>query len=173
LGSLTEMLRGEIRVRLSREVETIAEVCHPVDLLARTEWGGAGTMAELLPAFVMPNDPAVGTLLKGASEVLRRAGKPHSIDGYNSGSRQRVWELVSALWSAVAGRRIAYALPPASFESEGQKVRTSAAILDARIGRCGVVPVRWTVNGFRDKRESYPCAAAESPSGSLAAAACG
>jgi hypothetical protein len=34
--------------------------------------------------------------------------------------------------------------------------------VDHAKARFGAVPVRWTVNGFRDKRESYPCGAAES-----------
>ncbi len=136
LGELTESLRGEVRFRVARAGETIATREFPVELLARAEWGGAATMAELLPAFVMPNDPAIDTLLKATSDVLRRAGKPDGIDGYTSESRQRVWQLASAMWSAVAGKRISYALPPASFEVEGQKVRTPSAILESRVGTC-------------------------------------
>ncbi|MGZ5985063.1 MAG: hypothetical protein ACXWK7_08990, partial [Caulobacteraceae bacterium] len=44
----------------------------------------ASAMAELMPAFVMPNDPAVDRILKAASETLRRAGKPSELDGYRS-----------------------------------------------------------------------------------------
>ena len=45
---------------------------------------------ELLAAFVMPNDPAVDSILKSASNILRRAGQNSSIDGYDSGERKRV-----------------------------------------------------------------------------------
>ena len=45
-------------------------------------------------------------------------------------------ELASAIWSAVAGLRLSYALPPASFEQTGQKVRTPSQILDGRIATC-------------------------------------
>lgn len=72
-------------------------------------------MPELLPAFCMPNDPAVDKVLKAASEVLRRAGKPDGINGYESRSRSRTWELTSAIWSAVVGLRLSYALPPGQF----------------------------------------------------------
>src|SRR5690606_39202921 len=40
------------------------------------------------------------------------------------------------MWSATAGMRIAYALPPASFEEQGQKIRTPSAIIDGRVGTC-------------------------------------
>src|SRR5690606_36923224 len=78
----------------------------------------------------------VDRLLKATSDVLRRAGKPDGIDGYEAGSRTRVWQLVSAMWSAVAAAEISYALPPASFETEGQKVRTPASILEGRVATC-------------------------------------
>ncbi|MDR6291698.1 hypothetical protein E9232_004232 [Inquilinus ginsengisoli] len=136
LGELTESIRGTVTLRLAAAGQVLAESAHPIELLARSEWGGAGTMAELLPVFVMPNDPAVDRVLKAASDVLRRAGRPSGLDGYGAGSRERVWELASAIWSAIAGFRIAYALPPASFEQQGQKVRTPGAILDGQVATC-------------------------------------
>jgi hypothetical protein len=33
-------------------------------LLARDEWGGVSDMAQLLPAFVKPNDPAISRPIK-------------------------------------------------------------------------------------------------------------
>jgi hypothetical protein len=137
LHDLTEGLSGTICFQLvDPEGTTLAEVSQPVQLLAHNQWGGIGGMAELLPAFVMPNDPAVDRVLKAASDVLRRAGKPDALDGYNSGKRERVWELASAIWSAIAGLRLSYALPPASFEQSGQKVRTPSQILDGRLATC-------------------------------------
>ncbi len=136
LGDLDESLVGTISLHLKAGEETLAEVDHPVELLARNQWGGVGSMAELLPAFVMPNDPAVDRVLKAASDVLRRAGRPDGINGYEDKSRTRVWELTSAIWSAVCGFRISYALPPAHFEGVGQKVRTPSAILDGGLATC-------------------------------------
>ncbi|MGR7464271.1 hypothetical protein ACU60T_24105 [Klebsiella aerogenes] len=46
-------------------------------------------MIELLPSFIMPNDPAVARLLKATSDVLRTAGKNDALDGYKSKSRTR------------------------------------------------------------------------------------
>lgn len=136
LADLTESIRGDITLKLRCEGEIVAEERFPVELLAKHEWGGIGSMAELLPAFVMPNDPAVDRILKSASEILRRAGKKDTIDGYTSQSRTRSWELVSAIWSAVCGLKLSYVLPPASFESQGQKVRNPNLILDGRVATC-------------------------------------
>lgn len=136
LADLTESLAGHITLRVVHHGETLATRSLPIEILARHEWGGVGTMPELLPAFSLPNDPAIDRLLKAASEVLRQAGRHDAIDGYTGTSRTRPWELASALWSAVAGLGLSYALPPASFETQGQKIRTPGAILDARVATC-------------------------------------
>lgn len=136
LAGLDEAVRGTVTIRVTRAEETLASCHYPVELLGRSEWGGASSMAELLAAFVMPNDSAVDRILKSASDVLRGAGKKDGIDGYEAKSRTRVWELASAIWSAISGLRISYALPPASFEAQGQKVRPPSAVVDGGIATC-------------------------------------
>ena len=58
------------------------------------------------------------------------------IDGYQSQSRERVWEIASAIYSAIANLGLTYAAPPASFESDGQKIRLPTQILDSRVATC-------------------------------------
>ncbi len=136
LLNLGESLRGIVTFRLEKDGALLAELTKPVELLAYNEWGGAGFMPELLAAFSMPNDPAVDRILRNASEVLRRAGKEDRIDGYESGSRQRVWEIASAIYTAIANLGLTYAVPPASFETDGQKIRLPSQIFDGRVGTC-------------------------------------
>ncbi|HET9819577.1 MAG TPA: DUF3320 domain-containing protein [Rhodanobacteraceae bacterium] len=136
LSELSESIQTSADFRLRLGESAVAEQSCTIELLAPNDWGGAGSMPELLAVFCTPNDPAVDRVLKGTSEVLRRAGRPDGIDGYEAKSRQRVWELTSALWSAVCGFEISYALPPASFAESGQKIRTPSQILDGRIGTC-------------------------------------
>jgi very-short-patch-repair endonuclease len=137
LSGLTESLIGSISLTLNgADGAELASSSYPIELLAHNEWGGLSTMAELLPAFVMPNDPAVDLVLGAASDALRRAGKPSELDGYKSKDRRRIWQVASAIWSAIAGLRLSYALPPSSFERNGQKVRTPSRILEGRIATC-------------------------------------
>lgn len=139
LADLTEGMQGEIRIEVRKDDangELLTAETYPVELLAINHWGGTGSMPELLPAFCMPNDPAVDKVLKAASEVLRRAGKSCAIDGYEGRSRSRTWELASAIWSAIAGMKLSYTLPPASFEKEGQKIRTPGAIMEGGVATC-------------------------------------
>lgn len=67
LAGLTEAERGDISLRLYAGDELLAEERVQVRILARDEWGGVADMAQLLPAFVLPNDPAVARLMHGAA----------------------------------------------------------------------------------------------------------
>ncbi len=136
LSELAERVSADIRLTLEKDGNVLSELNHRLTGLARNEWGGAGHMPELLAAFIMPNDPAVGRMLKDAGEVLRRAGEQPAIDGYQSRSRTRVWQIASAIWTAVSSRRLVYAEPPASFEREGQKVRTPSEVLEVGLATC-------------------------------------
>ena len=136
LDALTERMRAEVRLELRQGACLLAESRHPITALARNEWGGANCMPELLAAFVMPNDPAVQHLLKEASDILQHAGKSGSLEGYQTRSRKRSWEIVSGLWAAVSRRRFTYAEPPASFGRQGQKIRWPSIIDEQGLATC-------------------------------------
>ena len=136
LLGLSDAMRGSVTVRVERDGGVLAEATKPIELLAHNEWGGSGYMPELLAAFSMPNDPAVDRVLSDASKLLRQARKPDGFDGYTSGSRERVWDMASAIYTAIANLGISYALPPASFERDGQKIRLPGQIWDGRVATC-------------------------------------
>lgn len=139
-GKLTEAVTSTIILTLvgkagSGEERMLASDERQVELLPRNQWGGLSHLPDLVAAFVQPNEPAIDRLLKQSAEVLRQAGKNAALDGYQGGAK-RAWELASALWTAVAGLGLDYALPPASFEHRGQKVRSAAQVMDSRIATC-------------------------------------
>ena len=135
LAELTESVMCEMTLTLRQGEDELFSLHYPLEALAKNEWGGEA-MLELLPSFIMPNDPAVDRLLKATSDVLRSAGKKDQLDGYDTKSRTRVWEYASALWTAVCNLGLSYALPPASFERNGQKVRTPGVILEGKVATC-------------------------------------
>jgi very-short-patch-repair endonuclease len=136
LAGLNEAERGEITLRLSSGGEIFDEQRLPVRLLARDEWGGVADMAQLLPAFVMPNDPGVAPILRTAAERLAAHGHPSGLDGYQSQNPQRAYMLTAAVYSAIAGMGLHYAEPPTSFESRGQKIRRPSTIAEERLATC-------------------------------------
>ena len=138
LLSVQEAISARITVRLTgpEQAEPLWEQDYGIEILACNEWGGAEAMPDLLAAFVQPNDPAVSHVLKSASHILRTAGKPDDLSGYQSKSRKRSYELASAIWSAISVLGLTYALPPASFEIQGQKIRTPSQILEQGLVTC-------------------------------------
>lgn len=136
LAGLNEAERGEITLRLSLGDQMLDEQRFPVRLLARDEWGGVADMVQLLPAFAMPNDPAVARILRTAAERLASSGHSSGLDGYQSGDPQRTYMLSAALYSAIVGMGLHYAEPPASFENRGQKVRRPGTVEKERLATC-------------------------------------
>ena len=142
LPSLEEAVSAGIVLKLWLEGKRgddsscLATQSYPVEILAPGEWGGASSMAELLAMFVQPNNAAVGRILRASADVLRKAGKPDRLDGYEGKTRARSYELASAVWSAISGLRLTYALPPASFETQGQKVRAPQQIVEQGLATC-------------------------------------
>ncbi len=136
LMGLNEAERGDIALRLFAGERLVTEAHVSVRLLARDEWGGVADMLQLLPAFVMPNDPAVPPILRDASERLLRHGHAPGLDGYQSGNPQRVYLIAAAIYSTVSALALHYAEPPASFESRGQKVRRPGTITGDALATC-------------------------------------
>lgn len=136
LLNLIDSIRGSVSITVERDGEVLAEQIKDVELLAYNEWGGSGYMPELLAAFSVPNDPAVDQVLHNASKLLRKANKKDTIEGYQSGKRQRVWEIVSAIYASISNLGVSYAEPPASFERNGQKIRLPSQILAGGVATC-------------------------------------
>ncbi|WP_456269651.1 DUF3320 domain-containing protein [Kushneria sp. AK178] len=136
LGGLNEAERGEITILVRHDdVELISE-SRQIEMLARDEWGGVGEMAHLLAAFVSPNDTVVAGILKEAGRLLEATGQNGSMDGYQSKDPSRSWMLAGAIWSAATGMGLTYAVPPASFELHGQKVRDPGRIRSEGLATC-------------------------------------
>ena len=136
LEGLDEAEIGELEFRMEAQgLQTIVEK-RRIELLARDEWGGVRDMAQILAAFVSPNDPAVARVLKDAARLLEAAGHDGSMDGYQSADPRRAYLLAGAIWSAVTGLGLTYAEPPASFERVGQKIRGPGRVTGEGLATC-------------------------------------
>ncbi|MEI6541732.1 MAG: DUF4011 domain-containing protein, partial [Planctomycetota bacterium] len=136
LNGLNEAERGQVQLLLRCGDYIIANQSHEIRILARDEWGGFGSMSELLAAFVMPNDPAVAKIMKTAGEALTAHGHSSALDGYQSRDPRRAFMLTAAIWSAIAGERLTYSNPPRSFESTGQKTRRPSTVISDGLATC-------------------------------------
>jgi hypothetical protein len=136
LNRLTEAVRSCLTVIVREGEDEIARQAFDVRLLPPSHWMGSATAPQLLAAFVRPNDPAVDETLRVAASKLESAHRSNALAGYESGRKERVWEIAEGIWAAMVSYRITYVLPPASFEKTGQKVRGPSDILKHRLGTC-------------------------------------
>ena len=136
LSRLDEAERASILATATVGGVDIASVTHGIEVLAYDQWAGTRSLPELLAAFCMPNSRVVDQLLANASTLLRKASGDFSMSGYQSKNREKVWKQVSALYSVILGENLHYSNPPASFGTDGQKIRSPERILDGRVATC-------------------------------------
>lgn len=142
LARLTEAEYATLSFVLTRKGETseaareeLARTELTLEMLPRNQWGGLSHLPDLTAAFVQPNDLAIEQLLKKAADLLRKSNKNPALNGYNSGA-EHAWEIASAIWSSVVAMGLDYALPPASFEQAGQKVRSPSHLTENGLATC-------------------------------------
>ena len=136
LADLPESVQASIRVVAEAGGQELASAARPVQVLAYDQWAGTQALPELLAAFCMPNHPAVDSLIGKASRLLRDSDPELSMNGYQSKSREAVWKQVSSIYSTMAAENFQYVEPPASFGTDGQKIRTPDRIVQTRVATC-------------------------------------
>ncbi|KAA0214513.1 MAG: DUF3320 domain-containing protein [Leptolyngbya sp. PLA3] len=135
LSARTETERTSITVTVEWNGRT-ATRSFSIEVLAFDQWPGAGHYPQLTSAFVTPNHPRIAELLHAARSALAAQGEPDSLEGYQSGSRQRAARIAEACFSALASRAIGYINPPASFETAGQRIRMVDRVCRENLGTC-------------------------------------
>lgn len=136
LRGVLESERAQLTWTLSQGPQTLLAGASDVDVLAFNEWPGFRGPAGLLASFVMPNHPALGSLLLETRNHLERATGDNAIEGYQSRSPERVGAMLQALYQAVQDSGLSYVGVPASFENHGQKVRLPDTLLRDSMGCC-------------------------------------
>ncbi len=136
LLNLTEAIRARVWIEVCRSEEVLLREGRDVEILAYDQWPGAAVLPEIIAAFVLPNHPDIARILSVAADLLEKATGNSALDGYQSEDPRRVWAMASSIYRAVQVLDIEYVNPPASFEREGQKVRTPDRIMADKRGTC-------------------------------------
>jgi len=126
---------GTVRVELFVDGALVAQQLEPVQILAANQWVAVPELLglEMLAAFVIPQHPAIASLLSGAAQILQqRTGNP-VIAGYQSGA-ERVDETVRAIFEAMQAQAIRFVTAPANWTDSGQQIRDPAEVLHGRQG---------------------------------------
>ena len=70
-----------------RDGQTVAQLRQRIEVLAHDQWGGMRSLPEMLAAFILPNHPAIETLLAEAARILEQWTGDASLSGYQAHSR--------------------------------------------------------------------------------------
>ena len=136
LEAVRERVAGTMHFEVRRGEEVLGARTEAIELLAREEWSGLGSLPEILAAFVLPNHPVVEELLGAAAARLERWSGDPSLNGYQTHDPARVASMAAAVYAAMVERDLSYANPPASFESLGQKVRLPGRVAETGLATC-------------------------------------
>ena len=132
----TERAIAHLHAEVTQGSRIIERFKAPIEVLAYNEWGGIGSLPEILAAFVMPNHPAIDSLLAKAREHLEKATGQPAFSGYQSRSGGQTRAMIAAIYQAIIDADIGYIAPPSSYETQGQKVRSADQLLEHRLGTC-------------------------------------
>jgi len=136
MAAVTERCEAMLRFTLKREEAVLSSHDVTVTVLSFDEWHGCGYYPELLSAFVTPNHPEIAGILTRAAEFLGKWTGDPSLDGYQSQDINRILSQAAAVYEAIRELGIVYAVPPASFEAVGQRVRLCDTVLSSGLGTC-------------------------------------
>jgi len=136
LAELTERLSARLVLKASSGETILHDAAYDIDLLAYDQWNGAGSVPELIAAFITPNHPEIPTIIRAASALLATWTGDPSFNAYQSRNPDRVKKQMAAIYEAIANINIIYCAVPASFEETGQRIRLSDAILSQKLANC-------------------------------------
>ena len=133
LVHLEEAAPATVVVTVTDDVGRSASVVRDLTIMARNQW--TRDVPIITAAFVQPNHPSVHVVLNAASEILKRDTGSSALQGYQAGAH-RVMQIAQAVYEAMHVFVPNYINPPASFDSEGQKVRPLDQVLEEKQGTC-------------------------------------
>ncbi len=136
LYSITEKVVAGVTVSVEKDGEVIESASGSVELLPANHWMGVGCVPEMISAYVMPNHPAVAAVVGKAAAYLQKWTGSPTFDGYQSKNPNVVKNQAAAVYAALQAENIAYIMPPASFEKQGQRVRLPHDVLTSKSGTC-------------------------------------
>lgn len=136
LSNLTERISGNIKAVASSGEDGLCEWNSDITILTFNEWGGSKVMPEMLAAFSTPNHPEVNLIKKRASEILAKWTGSPSLNAYQDRDHNKVKFQMAAIYEAISEKSITYCVSPASFEAQGQRIRTVDELLSMKLGNC-------------------------------------
>ena len=136
LKRLTEKDIDSVAVEVFSNEISIYTTNFEIDVLPIDYFGGLNNYPQLLVSYILSNHPAIYQIKNDAIKVLEDNNMTPSFEGYQSNDRERVLQMVSALYKSVQNLELIYSALPPSFESSGQRIRLFNQIIETKFGNC-------------------------------------
>lgn len=136
LYSLTEKIVGSVHIEVTDAETVLYAKDKEISLFAYDQWLGVLVMPEMTAAFITPNHPRIAQLTAKAGLFLQQWTGDPAFTGYQSKNPNLVKKQAAAIYAALQAENIAYTVPPASYESLGQRVRLPHTVLEQKCGTC-------------------------------------
>lgn len=131
---LTENEKASLVCTLFKDGESVCDSEAQFELLVSNAWKMGAW--ELYASFITPNHPVISQVCKRISETLTELGFRHSLEGYQSGSPQRIQELVRATYQTLSSIGVSYIDPPQFWTAGFQRIRLPDQVLGEGLGTC-------------------------------------
>ncbi len=138
LAELTEGITTEFTFTIFVGNELVLQEICSVHLMAYNHWLNTSKDRRFLASFVMPNHPAVSTIVKRAAQILSATYQGACFIGYPSDTHDEktVHQEVTAIWLALKELLLHYVPVPMTMDAGGQRIRLAPDIITEGLGNC-------------------------------------
>lgn len=136
LKRLTEKDLDQIKIQVFKDGESIFEKSFSIEVLPMDYFGGLQSYPQLLASYVLSNNTSLYKLKADAIDILARNKLTPSFEGYQQKSKERVLQMVSAIYKSIQNLDLIYSAMPPSFEKNGQRIRLVDTVLETKFGNC-------------------------------------
>ncbi|MBD8084196.1 DUF3320 domain-containing protein [Chryseobacterium caseinilyticum] len=136
LKRLTEKDLDQIKIQVFKDGESIFEKSFSIEVLPMDYFGGLQSYPQLLASYVLSNNTSLYKLKADAIDILARNKLTPSFEGYQQKSKERVLQMVSAIYKSIQNLDLIYSSMPPSFEKNGQRIRLVDTVLETKFGNC-------------------------------------
>lgn len=110
-------------------------IAYPVNILPWNQFFYE-PFPEVLACFVTANSVSIQSALIETRKILAERGLDSSTEGYQSGDKLRVLEIIKAVYDTLSRLEISYSNPPNSIARLGQKIRLPDQVFKQKQGTC-------------------------------------
>lgn len=151
--SLTETTYTNIKIEIIHNESIIAQeskqiLIHPLDSFP------GGEALKYLPSFIMPNHKYVYLWKQKCIPIMQRLKYEPAFEGYQSNDKQRIIEMLTAVFYMLKEENWVYSALSPSFETNGQRLRLIDQIQELKFGNC--IDISLAIAGILEAMSLHP-----------------